>query len=257
MFVAVAPPTVLTAVPPPPTTTIALVGMATDSPVQVQPLVGAADSPVRGVLVGEAATPLSAASAAGLSAAIASQGAGAYSAGDAAAGVYWGYLPADPASAKRIGTHTAFGDTPGVALPTSGIASYGLVGATTPTDNLGRQGSFSAGSLAVDFGARQVSTAQPISLSFGAAGNLPATQYTIPPGTLGSFAPGAPAIQAVTVDCRGCLPGSASAQTSGTFVGREGQGYALGIGVSSRLETLQSHAAGVSAGFARTPGAPR
>ncbi len=161
---------------------------------------------------------------------------------NAAADAYWYYVA--PTQAFGLGTHRAFGDAPTVAMPTAGIAQYNFVGGTTPTDNYGRAGSFSASNLTMNFGSQQVTSQSAMSINFGSnAAMAVSSTYSIPAQSW-SMTPGMQGLTGVTIACApSCTGGTTSASVNGRFTGAAGQGYLLGTQVSN----TQLGAPGVSA----------
>lgn len=167
-----------------------------------------------------------------------------------AAAAYWTWTaPAANASlTDRLGTHTIWGDTPrAAALPTSGIVTYGFAGGTTPTDNLGRQGQFTAGQLAVDFASGKVQALDVIGMRFQAQGVVPAVAYAVPAGSAWSLSGGSIA----SVACEGCH--NPQATITGRLVGAAVQGYVAGITVQSQIgaNAAVRHTGGTVAAFGR------
>lgn len=144
----------------------------------------------------------------------------------AAAGVYWQYTP--PTTSFGTGYHQAFGEVPAAAQPTAGIATYNLVGNTTPTDNYGRVATYVGSNLTMNFGSQTVSNVNAISMTF--AGNATMTTgntYTMPVQSWSMS--GAP--QNVTINCTGCVAAPSITQVAGRFMGATYQGYAMSTGI--------------------------
>jgi hypothetical protein len=164
-------------------------------------------------------------------------------------GVYWTFRPPGTAESTNLGTHLAWGDTPRVALPTSGTAIYNFVGGTTPTDNMGRTGVLSAGRLGMDFQTRQVTSMDPIAMGFAKTANASAVAYAIPTGSTWSMTSGNQTL--ANVRCVGCN-GTPTATLTGRIVGTTGVGYAAGLTVQSTLGTpATTHIGAAALGFSR------
>jgi hypothetical protein len=165
------------------------------------------------------------------------------------AGVYWTYRSPDPSSGNVVGTHIAWGDTPRVALPTSGSATYNFAGGTTPTDSLGRTGTLAAGRLGVDLGTRQVTALDPMGMSFARTSTAGAVAYVVPTGTSWALSPSNQTLS--NVRCVGCT-GSATGVINGRIVGATGVGYAAGLSFQGTLTgTTTPHVASAALGFGR------
>ncbi len=166
---------------------------------------------------------------------------------NAAYGVYWVYDAPEPG--KPLGSHFAFGDTPAVALPTSGTAVYNYAGGTSPTDNFGRTGAISAGRLGMDFAAQQVKTLDPITLQFFAQSTtVPAVSYTVTTGNTWSMAGGAQNLSQIT--CTGCN-GTTSGVMMGRLTGFNLQGYVAAMLLTGSIGKSLPHVMGVAATFGR------
>jgi FecR protein len=161
---------------------------------------------------------------------------------NAAASAYWYFVP--PTESFGFGTHRAFGDAPISAQPTSGIAQYNYIGGTTPTDNYGRAGTFSAtnASLVANFGKQTISTQTSMGMSFAANTAMPtSTVYSIPAQTF-SMNSGVQTLTGVT--CAGCT-GTSSGSIVSQFLGTERQGLATAITVkNTQLSTVNTPNAG-------------
>ncbi|MBI2768488.1 MAG: FecR domain-containing protein [Burkholderiales bacterium] len=168
--------------------------------------------------------------------------------GRPAAGVYWTYD--SPEAGKPLGTHTAFGDTPLVSLPGSGVAVYSFAGGTAPTDNFGRTGALSAGRLGMDFQARQIKTLDAMTLQFARlSAAIPATTYAIAQGNVWNMAAGAQTLS--NVQCSGCN-GTPLGTINGRLVGTTLQGYAAAITVQGAVGSAGArHVVGGVATFGR------
>jgi hypothetical protein len=166
------------------------------------------------------------------------------------AGVFWTFEPPGDVSSNPLGEHIAWGDTPLVPLPASGVAIYNFVGGTSPTDNFGRAGKLSAGRLGMDFQARQIKALDPISLVFGRlSAEVPATGYQISAGNTWNMGSGPQAIP--NVQCTGCN-GTPQAIVNGRLVGVALQGYAAAITVQGSVGSRPTnHVAGAVAAFGR------
>lgn len=165
---------------------------------------------------------------------------------NAAYGVYWLYEAPEPG--KELGGHFAFGDTPAVALPGSGTATYNYAGGTSPTDNFGRTGAISAGRLGMDFAAQQVKTLDPITLQFFASSAAPAVSYSIATGNTWSMGGGPQNLSQIS--CTGCNGGT-TGQVMGRLTGFDLQGYIAAITLTGSLGKAQPHIMGVAATFGR------
>ena len=154
---------------------------------------------------------------------------------------YWYYAP--PAAPFELGTHRAFGDAPVQSRPTSGIAQYNHVGGTTPTDNFGRPGVFSATNyLTMNFSSQTIQTQGATTFTFtpNAAMNV-TTRYTIPAQTF-SMNGGLQTLTGVT--CAPCA-GTTSGSVNGQFLGNNSQGFAASILVrNTQLTTTNTANAG-------------
>lgn len=177
----------------------------------------------------------------------------------AAAGAYWMYEPPTPALStgqiplNSVGSHHIWGDTPLLALPTSGLAQYNYVGGTAPTDSLGRTGVFTGSNLLMDFGAQQIKTQSAMTLAFGSSAlQSTATRYTVPANVVWPIGGGPHKLAGVTCTA-GCATTSATTGLiNGRFVGTALQGYAAALKVfTTQLDTGGANAAGHVAGFAR------
>jgi hypothetical protein len=170
---------------------------------------------------------------------------------NAAADAYWVYEPPSASDINLIGAHHAFGDTPLIALPTTGIAQYSYVGGTAPTDNFGRVGSFSGSTLTMNFGSQQISNNTSMTISFGTnALQATPTVYNVPASTMWSMGGGVQPL-AGTSCTAGCV-GMTAGSVAGGFVGKSAQGYAASISViNTQLDTFQPNVAGNVAVFAK------
>lgn len=169
----------------------------------------------------------------------------------AAASAYWLYEPPSGNETNRIGSHHAFGDTPLITLPTSGVAQYSYAGGTAPTDNFGRVGSFSGGTLTMNFGSQKVSNNAAMTFSFGTnALQATPTVYSVPASTNWSMGGGVQPLTGTTC-VNGCT-GATSGAVIGRFVGVAAQGYAASFSVNNtQLNTSQPNAAANVAVFAK------
>lgn len=169
----------------------------------------------------------------------------------AAAAAYWLYDAPSSGDQLRLGSHHAWGDTPQIQLPGSGMAQYNYVGGTAPTDNYGRVGSFSGSNLLMDFGARQIKNTSAMGMSFGTnALQTAATVYVIPANTVWQMG-GGPHTLAGTTCTSGCT-GTTNGSINGRFVGAALQGYTAAITVgNTQLTTSQPNVAGNVAAFAK------
>jgi hypothetical protein len=166
------------------------------------------------------------------------------------AGVFWTFEPPGDGSGNPLGEHIAWGDTPLVPLPASGVAIYNFVGGTSPTDNFGRTGKLSAGRLGMDFQARQIKALDPISIAFGRlSADVPATGYQIAAGNTWNMSNGPQALS--NVQCTGCN-GTPQAIVNGRLVGVALRGYAAAIAVQGSVGSHPTpHVAGAVAAFGR------
>ncbi len=169
----------------------------------------------------------------------------------AAAGAYWTYDPPDRGSVNSLGEHHIIGDTPSIALPSSGLAQYNYAGGTAPTDNYGRVGTFSGSNLVMNFGSQQIKSLSTMTMSFGTnALQTTATTYAIPANTTWAMV-GGPSVLSGTVCTSGCT-GTSTGAIVGRFVGDTMQGYISAIKVTNtQLNTGQANVAGNVAAFAR------
>ncbi|MES2509209.1 MAG: FecR family protein [Pseudomonadota bacterium] len=168
----------------------------------------------------------------------------------AAAAAYWVYEAPGSGQSNRIGSHHAFGDTPTISLPTSGIAQYAFAGGTAPTDNFGRVGSFTGSTLTMNFGSQHVSNNSAMSFSFGTnALQSTATVYNVAANNGWSMGGG---VQSLTTTCSTGCTGATTGAVIGRFVGTTLQGYAASFSVANtQLNTSQANAAANVAVFAR------
>lgn len=168
----------------------------------------------------------------------------------AAAGAYWMYEAPDAGSVNSVGSHRIWGDSPGITLPTSGMAQYNYVGGTAPTDNYGRIGTFSGSNLLVNYATGQIQNITAMTMSFGTnAQQTTATTYSIAASNTWSIGGGNSNLANVT--CTGCT-GATAASINGKFVGDNMQGYAAAIKVTNtQLNTSKPNSAGTVAAFAR------
>lgn len=168
----------------------------------------------------------------------------------AAASAYWLYEPPSASETNRIGSHHAFGDSPTVSLPTSGIAQYSFAGGTAPTDNYGRVGSFTGSTLTMNFGSQQVRNNNTMSFSFGTnALQATSTVYNVPASTSWSMGGG---VQPIAASCATGCTGTTTGAVIGRFVGVNLQGYAASFSVTNtQLNTSQPNAAANVAVFAK------
>ena len=165
-----------------------------------------------------------------------------------AAAAYWYYVA--PTATFDLGTHRAFGDVPLAAFPASGIAQYNYVGGTTPTDNYGRGGAFSATNLTMNFASQTIQSQGAIYLTFMSNAAMPAnTQYMVPAQTL-SMGSGLQTLTGVT--CTACS-GTTTGSVNGQFLGANRQGFAASILVrNTQLTTVNTaNAAGNVSVYAR------
>jgi hypothetical protein len=165
---------------------------------------------------------------------------------NAAAGVYWVYEA--PTPGNLLGAHFVFGDTPAVALPSSGFATYAFTGGTAPTDNFGRSGALTAGRLGMDFAARQVKPLDPITLQFFASAAAPAVSYTITTGNTWSMTGGPQNLSQIS--CIGCN-GATSGTVFGRLTGFDMRGYIAAIALTGSLGKALPHFMGAAATFGR------
>lgn len=170
--------------------------------------------------------------------------------GRPASGVYWTYEAPKAGNNNPMGSHIAWGDTPLVSLPTSGVAVYNFAGGTAPTDNFGRAGVLSAGRLGMDFQSRQVKTLDAITLQFTRlSAAVPATAYGITAGNVWSLSGGAQALS--SVQCVGCN-GTPRGVINGRLAGTTLQGYLAAITVQGTVGSQAlNHVAGGVATFGR------
>ena len=174
--------------------------------------------------------------------------------GNAAAGVYWFYRNITSPSTDPTSYHYAFGTAPTVVLPNSGLATYSFLGATTPTDNLSRAGTFSGAALSMNFGTQTVTTLGAMSVAFSAGGGYGAVSYTLPAGTSYNLS-GSSVLTPTCTGCSGAPAPSPTWSTAGQFTGELANGYAATIGIAAQVPGITAgtvdHAAGVAAGWAR------
>lgn len=134
-----------------------------------------------------------------------------------------------PIDASVQNAHFAFSSALSgpIALPTSGTASYALIGHTRPTDNFGNVGTLGSATLAVDFANQRVSSSVDLSI----AGNNWAAS------TIGSVPiyKGSAFIAEKTLSGAGNLSVTVNGSAAGTagnlgggFSGATGQGAAVG-----------------------------
>ncbi|MES2188684.1 MAG: FecR family protein [Pseudomonadota bacterium] len=169
----------------------------------------------------------------------------------AAAGAYWIYEAPSSSDLNRIGSHHAFGDSPTISLPTSGIAQYSYAGGTAPTDNFGRTGSFSASTLTMNFGSQQVSNNSAMTFSFG-TNALQATPTVYSVGAGASWSMGGGVQNLASTTCTTGCTGTTSGAVIGRFVGTTLQGYAASFSVgNTQLNASQPNAAANVAVFAK------
>jgi hypothetical protein len=169
---------------------------------------------------------------------------------NAAAGAYWIYEAPSPGSTNSLGSHHIWGDTPGVALPTTGVAQYNYAGGTAPQDNFGRTGTFTGSNLMMNFATQRIQSLSAMNMAFGTNSlQRTPTTYAIPAGITWSMNAGPNTLQGVT--CTGCLV-APTGVINGQFIGSTLQGYAAGITVFSQaLDTMKANAAGNVSAFAR------
>lgn len=168
----------------------------------------------------------------------------------AAAAAYWVYEAPGANQINRLGSHHAFGDTPLITLPSSGIAQYSYAGGTAPTDNFGRVGSFTSSTLTMNFGSQQVSNNSAMGFSFGSnALQSTPTVYNVAANNSWSMGGG---VQSLATTCSTGCTGTTTGAVIGRFVGTTAQGYAAAFSVSNtQLNTSQANAAANVAVFAK------
>lgn len=164
---------------------------------------------------------------------------------NASAGIYWAYEQPDASDgAGHFGWHSGWGD-PVTNMPTSGIASYAYVGGTSPTDSLGRTGTFTGSTLSVNFSTQQITNLSAMQMNF--TGGPGATTITFAANQTWSI--GSQTNQPIAATCSaGCTISYAS--TNGQFTGNGASGLAASIAVAGTV-SAQAYAAGTVAVFAK------
>jgi hypothetical protein len=170
------------------------------------------------------------------------------------ADVFWGWqAPDETDGAGHLGWHNAWGKEL-INAPTSGFATYNLVGSTDPTDNFGRTGTLTmtGGGLSINFASHTVTHVGTLEMSFTAesATNLAGLSYSIPSGQ--SWQLGGQG--ALNVTCSpGCINPTGS--INGRLVGDGGQDLAAALVIQSQTasETPVDHLAGVVGVFSKQP----
>lgn len=168
----------------------------------------------------------------------------------AAANAYWTYeVPSATDGPNHFGWHYAWGD-PVTNMPTSGIATYAFVGATNPTDTMGRTGSFTGSNLTVNFTSQQITNLSAMQMNFASTQTAPTTTIVFPANQ--TWAIGSNTYQPMASTClAGCTAGSQTyAYTNGQFVGSGASGLTAAIAVNATVNN-QQYAAGNVAVFAK------
>lgn len=132
------------------------------------------------------------------------------------------------------------------ALPSTGTATYALVGNTNPTDNLGNVGVLGTATLNADFGNQIVDHA--ISLSVGGqTWNASSTgaPLNISNGTFGA--------DYTSFSGTACSPGPCQGGFAGFFVGDGGAAGPPGAGISYGMENTNGDTVTGTAAFERSP----
>lgn len=171
---------------------------------------------------------------------------------DPATGIYWGYAagvgPDGYGLLVDAGKHYLFGP-PVTNMPTSGTATYTLVGNTTPSitvagnvaagDSTGN--TFTSGNFTANFSAKTLTT-PAMTMNFPAQGGgnpVPTITLSIPAGQTITYGTGAP--QGLNVTCTaGCSGVSGNINTSFTGSGASGLGVAITANGGSVPVTLSS-----------------
>lgn len=162
------------------------------------------------------------------------------SGGDPLAGnIHWGRWFGSGATVTGLPPGSTFynsnlvyigGDVP--TMPTSGTATYGAIGGTSPVDAYGKTGSFGGATVSVDFGLSEISVSNmQVTTPSGAPSAYNGT-YTMS-GT-GTFqANGLIPIIPLTGSCSGTCNGvTANGDMAGSFTGAGAAGLALGYHIA-------------------------
>ena len=139
--------------------------------------------------------------------------------------------------------------TGATTLPTTGTASYTLVGNTNPTNGSGVAGSMTSAALSANFAAQTVNASVSATVSgvnwSASASNLPIIaglgfEATKPLGGTGTL----------SVSCSGgaCNPAATAGRLSGVFFGATGQGAGFAYSLFSGTVTPNVSVSGVNAG---------
>ena len=114
-----------------------------------------------------------------------------------------------------------------VALPLSGVATYDVIGSTSPTDRSGHVGTLGSASLAANFSSRTVDAAVTIGINgqtwTGSANGMPIYRDQYFSAYSGTPIPGLPNPAPLAIGCTPNCGAGATGSFDGFFTGRTGQ----------------------------------
>lgn len=138
----------------------------------------------------------------------------------------------NPLALDRSSLHYVFSGVQNgpVALPLTGLATYNLIGSTSPTDSLGNVGTLNSATLAANFSVRTVDLGVNLTIAgqniVGSALSVPIYRDQYFTAFRGVVPPGLPVPQLLNISCQPACPNPAGS-VDGFFAGRNGQGAGM------------------------------